>query len=526
MINILIVDDDIATAEVIRDTVDWKKLTITNVYAAYHVSGAKKVLSEQRIDIVISDIEMPQETGLDLLAWVRREGMDCEFLLLTCHESFSYAANAISHNAAAYLTKPFDIDIMELNLQKIVTRLMEVHKQKKTSEYGAWMEKNLRFMKIDFWKSLLEGELTDENQMQFEIESRKLPINWEEEYCLVYSKITNIEADCERYGKDVLEFVLEGFHSEIVAGQVENENVVKYRITDALNYITVCKAVQRKMLMEQCERLQEIAGQYFKCTLTICISKPYEIMDFAKEKETLEELFGENLSFYGKSFLEENVETAKENRTQIIDLKKLVELVNQKNKAQILRYLKSIFDELSAFHNLNTHSLYLMKQEMIQVVYAELMNQGIQATKLFYDELSLKMAEQASQSTVDMVRWVNYLLGKTFDYEEEVLKSATIIEKIHAYIKEHYSEPIGRNEIAGEFYLTPEYLAKLYKKRTGQNLKDFIAEYRVERAKELLKNQDKSVSDIAEAVGFDNYSYFSTIFKKITGITPKEYRKG
>ena len=161
----------------------------------------------------------------------------------------------------------------------------------------------------------------------------------------------------------------------------------------------------------------------------------------------------------------------------------------------------------------------------MQVVYADLMKQGIQATRLFYDEISIKLADHAINSTVDMIRWVNYLLEKTFEYEEEVAKSATIIEKINKYVQEHYMEDIGRNEISAEFYLTPEYLAKLYKKKTGINLKDYINEYRIERAKELLRAGEQNISKIAESVGFDNFTYFSTLFKKITGVSPKEYKK-
>ncbi|HPU62820.1 MAG TPA: helix-turn-helix transcriptional regulator, partial [Mobilitalea sp.] len=65
---------------------------------------------------------------------------------------------------------------------------------------------------------------------------------------------------------------------------------------------------------------------------------------------------------------------------------------------------------------------------------------------------------------------------------------------------------------------------KVYKKKTGISLKNYINEYRIERAKELLLTSDKSISDIAEAVGFDNFSYFSTLFKKVTGLSPKEFK--
>lgn len=522
--KLLIVDDDIATVEVIRDSIDWTRLGMDEIKTAYDVSSAKKILLGERIDIVISDIEMPQETGLDLLRWVREKKFDCEFLLLTCHESFAYATNAIDFEAAAYLTKPFDEHIMELNLQRIIMKRNQKQNLKKNSDYGMWMEKNQRFMKQDFWKVLLEGGLQDSQRLKNEIESRHLKIGFDKTYRLIYSKLNNLEADIERYGKSVLEFVLEGFHSEILTDKVENENVVKFQTEDTLSFIAVCEEASGDELKEKCDILVDTCKEYFKFTITCCISSPYSVMEFATARQKLKQLFNYNMNYYGKSFHEKEVEVTAEHEIHILNLEKLVDLVEAKEKARILHYLKQVFDELSGYKKLNLHSLYLMKQEIVQVVYGDLMKHGIQATKLFYDEVSIKISNHAMDSTVDMIRWVNYLLEKTFEYEEEVRKAATIIDRINEYIHEHYAKEIGRNEIAGEFFLTPEYLAKLYKKKTGISLKDYINEYRILKAKELLKGEDSNISKIAEAVGFDNFSYFSTLFKKLTGLSPKDYK--
>jgi len=524
MFNILIVDDDMATVEVIKDSIDWEKLNIDLVLTAYNVTGAKLLLSEQKIDIVISDIEMPQETGLDLLKWVREERIDCEFLVLTCHEKFSYATNAISYDAAAYITKPFDIEIMEFNLHKIIKKIKQKRSLQKNSDYGVWMEKNHRFMKLDFWKDILGGEWINDKRIEIEVNSRHLDIPYDNKYHLIYSKLSNTESDVERYGRNVFEFVIERFHSEILTEHVENESVIKIHTEDTLSFISVCNEEQADRLKEKCERLIEICKRYFKATVTCCISDAYAIMELFDVKQRLKQLFNYSLSYYGKAFLENEIELPANNEIHILDLEKMVDLLRRKDKTCILNYLKQVFSELSSYKKLNIHSLYLVKQEIIQVVYGDLMKQGIQATKLFYDELSKKIFDHALHSTVDMIRWVNYLLEKTFAYEEEIEKSATTIDKINKYIHEHYRENIGRNEIAGEFYLTPEYLAKLYKKRTGMKLNDYINEYRIEAAKNLLKTSEMNISSIAEAVGFDNFSYFSTLFKKQTGVSPRDYK--
>ena len=82
MINALIVDDDMATVEVVRNAVHWKQLGVENVSKAYNIEQAKKILLNEPINLVISDVEMPIGSGLDLLRWFREQIMDGEFLLL------------------------------------------------------------------------------------------------------------------------------------------------------------------------------------------------------------------------------------------------------------------------------------------------------------------------------------------------------------------------------------------------------------------------------------------------------------
>ena len=135
------------------------------------------------------------------------------------------------------------------------------------------------------------------------------------------------------------------------------------------------------------------------------------------------------------------------------------------------------------------------------------------------------MSAKADQSAADMIRYENYLLDKVFAYEAELEKSKGLIQQINEYIHQHYAENLTRSEIGTEFYLVPEYLAKMYKKKTGIALKDYINDYRIQQAKQMLAHSDKQVGEVAVDVGFGNLSYFSTLFKKSTGMTPVEYRK-
>ena len=174
---------------------------------------------------------------------------------------------------------------------------------------------------------------------------------------------------------------------------------------------------------------------------------------------------------------------------------------------------------------MSLETLMVMQQEILQLIYTHLYKNGIQAAELFGDEVSRKLQRQSTRSVFYMIKWVNYAVSRTLEYEDEITRSLSLADKIESYVKEHYRENISRETIAAAFFLTPEYLAKVYKRQAGHNLKDYINTCRIEMARQLLEDASKSISDISVEVGFDNFSYFSTVFKKYTGITPGEYRK-
>ena len=89
--EVVVIDDDISTVDVIVANVDWDKFHIDKVHTAYNITGAKKIFKENDISIAVCDIEMPMGSGLDLIKWVREEKIDAEFIFLTSHEKFDYA---------------------------------------------------------------------------------------------------------------------------------------------------------------------------------------------------------------------------------------------------------------------------------------------------------------------------------------------------------------------------------------------------------------------------------------------------
>ena len=97
-----------------------------------------------------------------------------------------------------------------------------------------------------------------------------------------------------------------------------------------------------------------------------------------------------------------------------------------------------------------------------------------------------------------------------------------ILGRLQKYISEHYMDKLSLTQIANEIHANGSYLSRLYKTKTGQNLFDVINKMKLEKAKEYM-SQGKRIYEIAQMVGFDDVSYFSRVFRKHEGCSPREY---
>jgi two-component system response regulator YesN len=103
-------------------------------------------------------------------------------------------------------------------------------------------------------------------------------------------------------------------------------------------------------------------------------------------------------------------------------------------------------------------------------------------------------------------------------------KDKRLVKIVKDYIMEHYHEPISLNTLAENIYLSPSYLSDLFKNQTGENITNYLAKVRMEKAKELLKDLQMKSYEVGEMVGYKDPTYFSKVFKKVVGVSPNEYR--
>ena len=115
--------------------------------------------------------------------------------------------------------------------------------------------------------------------------------------------------------------------------------------------------------------------------------------------------------------------------------------------------------------------------------------------------------------------------GEEADEGEEAPSFDRVIDNVVSEIREHYMEDISLTSLAGKYNLSMGRLSEMIKEHLGVNFSDYIASLRIQRAKELLRDESLSIQEIAEIVGYNDYFYFTKVFKKVEGISPSKYRK-
>lgn len=134
--KLLIVDDEIFAIQGILDGVNWGVLGFEEILQAQSYGQAVELLEKTAVDIILCDIEMPDESGLELIAWVNEHRPDTECIILSCHDEFDFARQAVKLKCLDYILKPVRYDFLTEVLRKAMSAAEEKNRQAVLTNYG------------------------------------------------------------------------------------------------------------------------------------------------------------------------------------------------------------------------------------------------------------------------------------------------------------------------------------------------------------------------------------------------------
>ena len=172
-----------------------------------------------------------------------------------------------------------------------------------------------------------------------------------------------------------------------------------------------------------------------------------------------------------------------------------------------------------------SEALHRFHPDFIQLLYGVMSEKHVPAHVLFDRSENARCFREAPDSIANTLTWIFCAVTALSDYLEQRRKSQGYTQQAKEYILSHLSENFTRQEIADHVHLSQNHLARLFRQETGSSISDFILQQRMQQAFGLLTNTTLPVGQVAEQVGYENYSYFLTLFRRVAGMTPSQYRE-
>lgn len=526
MYKVLIVDDEKLAVLGVKASVEWSRLNLEEPQLAYSAKQAREVLHAHSVDIMICDIEMPQETGIELLAWVREHYPTTEVIFLTCHASFQYAQDAIRLGSFDYLLKPVDGERLEEVLGKTVDRLHEQRHFKSLEEnvksYGQMKASYQAKMQEQFWLDLLHERIPASHQrIQEQLDRFKLPYDAVTRFVPIFIQIQAWHRQFSQREERLLEYGLLNAAQELLTDFASTATAMY--IDDRELIVMVVTHPDANAMETALNRYITASNAYFYCDICCYIGVEGTPGEMPATIRALQQMSRNNVMQTNRSF-KLGQKLGEQSMAKYPEMDIWKELLREGAKKKLQDAIGDYLDGIR--HEVDANWLQVFYQDFLQMVFAELQSKGLQAHSVFATSVLAGPPESALRSLRQLREWMLYLTEVLINHLHSIQENHSAVDKAKQYILSNLGlHELTREAIASDVYLNPDYLTRIFRKETGVALSDYIQDQRLMYARRLLLNTTKSISDISQMAGYSNMSYFSKVFKKKFLLTPMEFRK-
>ena len=510
--KLLLVDDDVDVIEGILDGVDFQKLNFTNVYAATNAADAKDIIQNSEIDVMITDIEMPGQSGIDLLKWVREKDYSIVTIFCTCYSNFNYARKAIELQCFDFFLKPIEYDELSDRLEKACKESIKRYHSTE-SEKQLFFEKAARH---NFWQQILSGEKPDRIQQSYLGYSDK-------------DRFTVALIDIFFTEEEMPAWKLFGYRNiaEEILSTSENASKEFFGRIDNISCAVVKESSDEhgtSDLHELFNRIIELTGKAIDTHSAVYFTSGCTIDEIFKQCVRAKEIYNKDILT-----LDASLDTADyvpvKTEYEPLNSEEMIALLSSGNHELMIERINSILDEKFAAKAIDSEYMRYLRIDTTQILHNYLHTLGIDAHQFFSDEGFEILRSVSLHSILSMKTYIRYLINLTASAKDYVHQESDLVSQVKEYVSQNISDNLSRIEIAKSVYLNPDYLARIFKEETGLTLGQYILDERMKIACKKLAETKEPINNIALEVGYDNFSYFSQIFKKKTGLKPNEYRR-
>lgn len=529
MIKVLIADDEPLVQAGIKSMINWNDLDINIVGTAANGAVAYNMIKELQPDIIISDIKMPIMSGLELAKKCQEEKLNLPvFILLTSYEDFQFVKEAITYRVSDYLIKlELTPDTLIESLKNAITRLNEIKKKNEIAETPAI--DSLYLMKDQFYTRLLLNLF--ESNVQFEAQCKNLNIDFDyDAFAVGYLEINSDKLDTMDSEKRLNLYT----SSMQMVSELISKYVPCHVIAKDLNCLIIIfflkgmKPDEYKNIIENAlNHVSVMLFNYYSVNISVSIgsivNSPLQIStSYQDAKQTHSMLDQEHRLLFFDDFPEHKP------FTNIFNMSLFKEDIRKAYAEYDKEALRDIFNSIiKLFEGQNPHFIQALDAAgSVLYLSLSLLNNGEQiVTSIFSDSPNGYRSLYEMTTVEQIMEWLKTLrdgLCETFESQNKNYKNHIVVN-VKKYIKEHVNEKLSLNVVAEVFNISPNYLSVLFSKYNDVGFTDYINQCKIEVAQKMLAEGDYKIYEISDKLGFESAFYFSRVFKKITGVSPKNY---
>ena len=536
MLRVFLVEDESIIREMLRDTVPWAQCGYEFVGEAGDGEMALPMIRKTKPDVLITDVRMPFMDGLSLSKLVLREFPQMKIVIISGYDDFEYAQQAISIGVERYLLKP----ITKNNLMMVLEEVKEkIHSDRERRNYLTQFQQEAQdyeqYARRRFFERMVAGQLTTQ-QIHDQAKDMNLDLRAECYTIALVSEIRDRQGNTEPYSEsDAL------IRDELVTHFLKYPEYVLFR-WNLTTYAVLIKGDESRMddYIRRCtsavRELYESEGRspewhmavgkpvQWLNALPACFEEVSRLWAYRHILPNQHVLTSEVVNTFAGTGTAENLvdfDVSKVNPSVLAGVFQNASL--QEVSSFVDEYIHSMGDALK-FKPFCQYLMLSARFAATEYVRSLGISQGEYLEKLRY----LDMAGR-NVTVEDLKRYLTDVLSRALEIRDNTTGSQyrTILKQAVSYIDNNFAdENISLNRVAREVNISANYLSAVFSQEMGITFVEYVTTKRMDRAKELLRLTDKRSGEVAAEVGYKDHHYFSFLFKKTQGCTPRDYRSG
>ena len=541
MYRILIVDDEPAIVNGLSIMLSKHDEMELDILKAFSSVDALEIVRKMRVDILLSDIRMPVITGLQLREKTLECWPDCKTIFLTGYNEFEYVYEAIQKTDTKYILKTENNDVLLKAVFDAITKLnMEKAQLDIVNEAKRKMADLNQLFRKELMESLLNGDNDDISSIAQQFEALDMSLNTCDPILLVLGKLNEINPEVKQNEKIEIYCAVQNMLEKSFMPDVVHTNTViaKSEIVFFIQPVNSSFSNSSTYLKGILESVQDNFKETYNVSLSFIISRKFADLSSLHEEYEIMQLIGKRL-LKGAQLL---IDLSEADAKSLVTSKVLVEDTDNCGFNKMLRKLDKVLEdsydlevpgllsELLGIVKKNFALSYFAgveKYYSLLMVYVSFINRHNLSNSLNLDLeieklIVLDLADDWEKTEKYLVGLGHYLC--MYIREKSAHESDLVIARLQSYIRQNPGGDLSLTKLADSVYFNPSYLSRYYKQVTGQNLSDFINSVKIEIAKRRLEDTHFKIDEIALELGFEITSYFTTFFKRLTGMTPRDYR--